>query len=154
MLQIILWIVISLLSGFIGSYFTISAIPTWYAQLHKPVFNPPNWVFGPVWTTLYIMMGTAMGLVSVQKIKKKMSKKPAYVAFGLQLLFNCLWSIVFFGLKLPALALLGIALLWVAIATTIKVFYPINRIAAYLMIPYLLWVSFASLLNLMIVLLN
>ncbi len=152
--NIILWIFISTLSGAIGSFFTMNAIPTWYAQLQKPFFNPPNWIFGPVWTLLYTMMGIAMGLIASQKIKKKHVKKQAYQIFLVQLVLNCLWSIIFFGLKNPPLALAEILILWGSIAMTIKTFHPLNRWAAYLLIPYLAWVSFATLLNLMIVVLN
>ncbi len=152
--NIILWIFISTLSGAIGSFFTMNAIPTWYAQLQKPFFNPPNWIFGPVWSLLYGMMGIAMGLIASQKIKKKHVKKQAYQIFLVQLALNCLWSIIFFGLKNPPLALAEILLLWASIFITIKTFQPLNRWAAYLLIPYLAWVSFATLLNLMIVILN
>jgi benzodiazapine receptor len=152
--NIIFWILISTLSGAIGSFFTVSAIPTWYLQLQKPFFNPPNWIFGPVWSLLYCMMGIAMGLIASQKIKKKNIKKRAYQVFLVQLGLNCLWSIIFFGLKNPPLALAEILLLWASIFITIKTFQPLNRWAAYLLIPYLAWVSFATLLNLMIVVLN
>jgi tryptophan-rich sensory protein len=154
MKNIILWIFISTLSGAIGSFFTVSAIPTWYLQLQKPFFNPPNWIFGPVWSLLYGMMGIAMGLIASQKIKKKHVKKKVYQIFSVQLALNCLWSIIFFGLKTPLFALLEIILLWGAIFLTIKTFRPLNKWAAYLLLSYLAWVSFATLLNLMIVVLN
>lgn len=133
-------------AGIIGSVFTFSSIPTWYAALNKPSFSPPNWVFGPVWTILYLLMGISLYLVWQKK------KVPA--VFWVQLVLNALWSVIFFGLKNPVLAMLDIAVLWVAIYLTIKSFYPISKIAAYLLLPYLLWVTLASVLNLSIVILN
>lgn len=133
-------------AGVLGSIFTFSSIPTWYATLDKPVFSPPNWVFGPVWTILYLLMGISLYLVWQKK------KVPA--VFWVQLALNALWSVIFFGLKNPVLAMLDIAVLWVAIYLTIKSFYSISKIAAYLLLPYLIWVTFASILNLSIVILN
>ena len=153
--QLILSISLCLGAGILGSFFTISSIPTWYAALNKPVFSPPNFVFGPVWTTLYIVMGVALYLVISDKrqvIRK--TREKAIQIFGIQLALNALWSIVFFGMKNPALAFVNIIALWIAIFLTTKVFYKINKFAGYLLIPYLLWVSFATILNLSIVLLN
>ncbi|MDP3733292.1 MAG: TspO/MBR family protein [Candidatus Daviesbacteria bacterium] len=133
-------------AGIVGSFFTFSAIPTWYAALAKPSFSPPNWVFGPVWTILYILMGISLYLVW---LKKKVPN-----VFWIQLILNTAWSIIFFGMKNPTLALVDIIALLVAIILTIKSFYKINKLASYLLIPYLAWVSFASILNLMIVVLN
>lgn len=149
--QLLLSIGLCLGAGVLGSVFTTSAIPAWYATLNKPVFSPPNWIFGPVWTTLYILMGISLYLVWTSKGKLKHN---AINLFFIQLGLNVLWSILFFGLKNPALALAEIIALWVTIFLTIKYFYPVSRLAAYLLIPYLLWVSFASILNLAIVLLN
>lgn len=137
--------------GILGSFFTIPAIPTWYAALNKPFFSPPNWIFGPVWTVLYILMGVSLYLVLISKSK---TKQKAINLFFLQLGLNALWSIIFFGMKNPALALINILLLWIVIFLTIKTFSPISRLASNLLIPYIFWVSFASLLNLMIVILN
>lgn len=144
--QFILSVGLCLGVGGLGSFFTVSSIPTWYATLNKPVFSPPNWVFGPVWTILYFLMGISLYLVWQKK------KVPA--VFWVQLALNALWSIIFFGLKNPVLAMLDIAALWIAIYLTIKSFYPISKIAAYLLLPYLIWVTFASILNLSIVILN
>lgn len=149
--QLVLSIGLCLGTGIIGSVFTTPSIPTWYATLNKPIFSPPNWIFGPVWTTLYILIGIALYLVWISKSKLK---QRGISLFFIQLGLNVLWSILFFGMKNPALALAEIAALWVTIFLTIKYFYPVSRLAAYLLIPYLLWVSFASLLNLSIIILN
>lgn len=143
---------VCLLAGFLGSFFTVSAIPTWYASLNKPFFSPPNWIFAPVWTTLYVLMGISLFIVISNK--KQAIKDKAVVIFGLQLFLNFLWSVLFFGMKNPTLALIDIAALWIAIFLTIKSFSKISKLASNLLIPYLLWVTFASLLNLMIVILN
>lgn len=144
------------LAGLIGSLFTFSAIPTWYAYLIKPTFSPPNYLFGPVWTTLYTLMGISLYLVYQTKIKKggNNQKEKAIRIFYTQLILNALWSIIFFGLKNPGLAFVEIIIMWSYILVTIMRFYKINKIASYLLIPYLLWVSFASVLNLSIALLN
>lgn len=143
-------IAIPLLAGFIGSYFTISSINTWYVTLTKPSFNPPNFVFGPVWTILYILMGISLYLVLSSKKKKDFALK----LFSAQLILNASWSLVFFGLHNLLLSLINIVLLWIAIVWTIKEFIKINKTAGYLLIPYILWVSFASILNFSIFLLN
>lgn len=132
--------------GFLGSFFTVSSIPTWYATLNKPFFSPPNWIFGPVWTILYILMGYSLYLVWVKRVVP--------TVFWIQLFLNFIWSIIFFGMQNPTLALLNIIVLWTAIFLTIKSFHRINKLAGQMLIPYLLWVTFASLLNLSIVLLN
>ena len=140
-----------LLTGFVGSYFTLTSINTWYQILNKPFFNPPNFLFGPVWTILYILMGISLYLVLQSKSK---NKDLAVKVFFVQLFLNFLWSFIFFSLQNPFLALLEITILWIAIFVTIRLFLPISKTAAYLLIPYILWVSFAFLLNLSIVLLN
>jgi translocator protein len=150
-LKLLISIGICLGAAILGSFFTISSIPTWYAALNKPFFSPPNWIFGPVWTTLYILMGISLYLVWISKIK---SKQKAINLFLIQLGLNALWSIIFFGMKNPILALVDIIALWITIFLTIKTFYTISKLAANLLVPYILWVSFASLLNLMIVVLN
>ena len=137
-------------TGALGSFFTISSIPTWYATLNKPFFTPPNFVFGPVWTTLYVLMAIALYLVLSKKTKDKL---PLYY-FLIQLLLNFLWSVIFFYLHLPVIAYLEIVLLWIFTALTIKSFYKYSRKASYLMVPYILWITFASFLNLGVVLLN
>ncbi len=149
--QLFLSIGICLGAGFIGSFFTYSAIPDWYAGLNKPPFNPPNWVFGPVWTLLYILMGISFYLIWISKSKLK---QKGIKIFSIQLILNTSWSIVFFGFKNPELAFINIIVLWIAIFLTIKSFFKISKVSAYLLVPYLLWVSFAGILNFSIVLLN
>lgn len=146
-------IVICEAAGILGSIFTMSEIPTWYATLAKPALNPPSWIFGPVWTTLYAMMGIAVFLVW-QKGTHKKEVRNALGIFAIQLALNTAWSILFFGLHNPFLALIDIVLMWCAIAVTIRVFYKITKPAAYLLIPYILWVSFATYLNYSIWMLN
>lgn len=145
-LKLFFAIVISEAAGIIGSLFTASAIPGWYAGLVKPEFNPPNWVFGPVWTTLYALMGIAAFLVWKRGSERR-EVKTALAIFVGQLALNTLWSIIFFGLNNPGAAFIEIILLWIAIAITIAVFAKISRAAAWLLVPYLLWVSFAGYLN-------
>ncbi|MEK7112834.1 MAG: TspO/MBR family protein [Patescibacteria group bacterium] len=145
------YLFVPLLVGVLGSIFTSPAIPTWYASLNKPFFNPPSWLFAPVWTILYLMMGYAAYLVSQSKSKLKAT---ALKYFWLQLTANFFWSLIFFGLRHPTLAFLEIIILWVLIYKTKLEFLKISKLAGYLLIPYLLWVSFATLLNLSIVLLN
>jgi benzodiazapine receptor len=148
---LLFFVLISLLAGFIGSVFTFSAIPTWYVDLNKPTFTPPSWLFGPVWTLLYIVMGVA-GYLVWDKNKRRTDK--ALNLFFIQLGFNALWSILFFGLKDPRLAFFEIVVLWFCVAATTYLFFKIKRTAGYLFVPYLLWVTFASILNFSIVLLN
>jgi len=146
-------IVVAELAGAIGSVFTVSAIPNWYAGLVKPALNPPSWVFGPAWTTLYALMGIAAFLIWKSGWDKKEVKKVLGV-FGIQLVLNALWSIIFFGLHSPGWALVDIIALWFAIVWTMVVFYKISKPAAYLLVPYILWVSFVSYLNYSIWMLN
>ncbi len=152
-LKLLTFILICEAVGLAATPFTIAAIPTWYATLIKPSFSPPNWIFGPVWTILYAMMGIAAYLIWEKGLRNK-KVKIALTYFAIQLLFNFLWSFLFFGLHNPLLALLDIALLWIFILITTMKFYRLSKPAAYLMIPYLIWVTFASLLNLSIVRLN
>lgn len=152
-LPLILSVGVSFLAAGIGSVFTTSAIDTWYTTLQKPFFNPPNWIFGPVWTLLYLMMGISLYIVWNTKTHTK-ERRQGLSFFFVQLALNVLWSILFFGLKSPFLALLGILLLWVMIYLTIKNFFKISRTAGWLLIPYLVWVSFATVLNLSLVFLN
>lgn len=146
-------IIMSLMAGAIGSAFTFTGIESWYAYLNKPSFNPPNWIFGPVWTTLYILMGVSLYLIWQKGLKDKYIRK-SFKIFIIQLIFNSLWSVVFFGMQSPGLALFIIIVLWSLILTLIIRFYKIKKIAAYLLIPYILWVSFASILNFSIWILN
>lgn len=138
-------------AGILGSFFTVSSISTWYATLTKPSFSPPNYIFGPVWTILYALMGISLYLVWTSKNK---SKQQAVNLFLIQLGLNAIWSIIFFGLKNPGLAFIEIIALWVAIFLTIRTFQKVSKIASYLLYPYLVWVSFASVLNLSILILN
>ncbi len=144
-LKLIISILLSLSAGALGGLATASSVGSWYATLEKPVFNPPSWLFGPVWTLLYIMMGIALFLI--WRIKDAPGKKRAMMWFWIQLILNALWSPAFFGLESPLLGLVIIVPLWVAILMTIKAFYPINKLAGGLLIPYFLWVSFATILN-------
>ncbi len=151
--KLIIAIVACELAGIIGSLFTISAIPNWYATLVKPAFNPPSSVFGPVWTTLYALMGIAAFLVW-KKGFRRMDVRKALLVFGVQLILNATWSIVFFGLQSPAWALVNIIALWFAIVSTMILFYKISKPAMWLLVPYILWVSFAMYLNYSIWMLN
>jgi len=153
MIKLALSILACLVAGFIGSAATMPSIPTWYASLQKPAFNPPNWIFAPVWTTLFIMMGVAAFLVWDKGLENK-KVRISLAIFGLQLLLNVLWSMLFFGLQSPLYAFIDILVLWALILATMIYFYRISAAAAYLLIPYILWVSFASALNLSIVILN
>lgn len=141
------------LVGIIGSVFTIPAIPIWYATLNKPPFAPPNWIFGPVWTLLYFLMGVSFYLIWQQDWGKK-KVRVARNYFLAQLVLNFIWSPIFFGLRSPLSGLVIIVAMWILIVMTIKKFYPLSKWAAYLLVPYLLWVSFATLLNAFIVVLN
>lgn len=149
--RLIASIAICLSAGAIGSVFTAGSIDTWYRGLNKPAFTPPDWLFAPAWTTLYILMGVSLYLVWSGGFRKNQS---AIGIFFLQLILNAIWSIIFFGLKNPELALAEIIVLWLVIIWTIWAFFPIAKIAAYLLVPYLVWVTFASFLNLSIVFLN
>lgn len=146
MKKLIFSIFICLCAGFIGSFFTSPAIPTWYATLQKPSFAPPNWVFFPVWTSLFIMMGISLFLVWQKGWDDKKVKTAVYI-FAAQLILNALWSAAFFGLRSPLLGLIEIIILLIVIIATILSFMEISRTAAYLLIPYILWVSFAAIVN-------
>ncbi|MBI2310405.1 tryptophan-rich sensory protein [Candidatus Collierbacteria bacterium] len=140
-------------AGIVGSIYTLQSVKWWYPTLTKPQFNPPAWVFGPVWTILFILMGLSLYLVWNKGLKKK-GVIDGIALFGVQLILNITWSYLFFGIRNPFLALVEISVLWGAILLTAWKFYKIDRTAGYLMIPYFLWVGFASYLNLSIVLLN
>jgi len=144
-------IAICQMAGVVGSFFTASSIATWYAALNKPAFSPPNWLFGPAWIILYFLMGVSLYIVWESRAK---GKKTALAFFSAQLALNALWPVIFFGLKSPLLAFIVIIALWLAILLTILKFYRISGKAAYLLMPYILWVSFAAILNLAIVFLN
>jgi len=141
----------------LGSLFTMTQIATWYAGLHKPTFSPPNWIFGPVWTILYILMAIAMYLVWNYKTKNRVeheSRTTGLLYFFIQLTCNSLWSIIFFGLHAPLAAFIVILFLWIFIYLSMQKFFKVSKTAGQLLIPYLVWVSFASILNLSIILLN
>ncbi|MDO8492994.1 MAG: TspO/MBR family protein [bacterium] len=149
--KLIIAIAVSELAGIIGSVFTIPSVAGWYAGIVKPALNPPAWVFGPVWTTLFALMGIAAFLIcssyAEASADKKKGIKVALILFGIQLVLNTLWSIIFFGLHSPGGALVEIIFLWLAILATIIAFAKISRPAAWLLVPYILWVSFAMYLN-------
>jgi translocator protein len=138
---LLLWLLLPLLAGAFGSQFQPGA---WYAALDKPSWNPPSWVFGPVWTVLYIMMGVAAWLVWD---RYRGAARTALAVFVVQVVFNGLWSYLFFGLQSPALAFAGIVILWSLIVTTLVLFWRARTVAGVLLLPYLAWVSFAAVLN-------
>lgn len=144
-IELIICIAIPLLVGGIAGYATSSSMNSWYSNLNKPFFNPPSWVFGPVWTILYLLMGISLYLIWKQPASTKRSK--SLQIFFLQLLLNFAWSFIFFKFEQTGLALLEIIVLWLAILTMLFFFYKLNRIAAYLQFPYLAWVSFATVLT-------
>lgn len=141
------------LVGIMSTPFTIASIPTWYRTLNKPFFSPPNWIFGPVWTILYALMGVSLYLVWEKGIKNRKTKT-ALLYFFIQLALNFLWTFIFFGFHSPLAAFVTIVILWIMILVSIRKFYPLSKTAAYLLIPYILWVSFASVLNFSIIVLN
>jgi benzodiazapine receptor len=141
------------LAGFVGSLFTAPNIATWYDMIHKPAFTPPDAVFAPVWITLYILMGIAAFLVWNKGIRTE-GVDIAISVFVIQLILNMLWSIAFFGMHSPLAGLIVIGALWVAILLTIVSFFKISMAAGILLIPYILWVGFAAVLNYSIVILN
>lgn len=151
-LRLLISILIPIAAGYIGSIFTTSSVGSWYTTINKASFNPPGWIFAPVWTALYIMMGIAFYYLW-KSSQSAFRSKSIYLYFA-QLVLNVLWSLLFFGLKNPLFALIDIFLLFTAISYSIFLFYKISRISSYLFLPYLLWVSFASVLNLSIVILN
>ena len=174
--KLVIAIILSELAGVIGSVFTISAISIWYAGLVKPALSPPSWVFGPVWTILYFLIGISLFLVwknnwkttnPILENRRKawdawserlwtgdLQKENAIAIFTVQYILNILWSFIFFGLYLPIFAFFEILALWFTIIFTIVNFYRISKLAAYLLIPYILWVSFAAYLNYSIWMLN
>lgn len=144
--KLIFSIIISESIGVIGAVFTMPAISTWYVSLNKPLLSPPNWVFAPVWTIIFAVMGVSVYLVWQKGLDRK-SVKIALTIFIIQLVLNSLWSIIFFGFKNIGLAFGELIILLVAIFTTTLLFYKISRLAAWLLVPYILWVIFAGYLN-------
>lgn len=151
-IKLIFSLILPLSIGAFAGMFTSKAIPVWYATLNSPSFNPPNWLFGPVWTTLYILMGISFYLIWKQE--KSEERNFAMLAFLIQLALNFAWSFIFFYFNKIGFAFAEIVLLWLSIVLMIIRFYKIKPITAYINIPYLLWVSFASMLNLSYYLLN
>ena len=152
--KIILVVIVCLLVGYLSSFVTKEGVITWYPTLKKPFFNPPNWIFAPVWSVLYVCMGIAGGLVWSEFDKDKELVKKALFFFIAQLLLNAIWSYLFFGLHNILLALIEIILLWLIIYETYLLFKKINKTAAVLFIPYLTWVAFATILTIFIYILN
>jgi len=144
-ISLALSILIAQAAGMIGSVFTVSSVGTWFETIAKPSWNPPGWVFGPVWITLYTLMGVSGYLVWQQRDMP--GAKLALSIYGIHLVFNALWSVLFFGLKNPGLAFAEILVLLSLIVATTVLFWKINSWAGMLMIPYIAWVSFAAFLN-------
>lgn len=146
LLKFIIAVTIPLVVGAIAGFFTSSSVNGWFTTLNKPSFNPPNWLFAPVWTMLYIMMGIALFLTWKSKAEL-LTKKTAITLFFVQLAFNFLWSFIFFYAQQPGWALVDIIILWLMIVCTIFYFGKISAAAAWLLVPYICWVSFATILN-------
>jgi benzodiazapine receptor len=152
-IKLVIGILASFAAGGIGSLFTFRAIPTWYASLKKPPYTPPNWVFGPIWTILYILMGISVFLIW-QKGLATDGAMLAFILFWIQLAFNALWSIIFFGMKSKGGGVITIIVLWLLILATIITSSRVSGWAAALLTPYIVWVSIASYLNVGVWLLN
>lgn len=147
------------LAGWVGICFVAAALGgaatdtgAWYASLAKPAWNPPRWVFGPVWTVLYALMGVAAW--RVWKARGFAGARGALALFGVQLVLNVLWSVLFFGMRRPDLALVDVLLLWIAVLATLVAFWRVRRVAGWMLAPYLAWVTFAAALNYAIVRMN
>lgn len=151
--KILLSIIVCLLIGILGSLFTAPSIQGWYTGLIKPSFSPPNWLFGPAWTLLYILMGISVALVWHKGTKNKKVKE-ALKIFGIQLALNAVWSPVFFGARSLFLGLIIIIFMWIFIVKTIIAFKKVDKLASYLLYPYIAWVSFATVLNFSVWILN
>ena len=134
------------LAAYLGSALTTPSIGTWYATINKPAFNPPNYLFAPVWTSLFLLMGIAFFLI-LKEGKDKKYFRAAYLSFGAQLFLNVYWSFLFFFAHEPTLAFFGLVSLWSMIIVNIYYFFQIKKTAAYLLFPYILWVTFAGVLN-------
>lgn len=145
LIKLIISLLLPLSVGAVAGMFTSQAVPTWYASLNRPSFSPPNWVFGPVWSTLYTILGVSFFLIWKENPSKQ--RNLAIIVFSIQMLLNFVWSFIFFYFNMIGAALIEIILLWLSIVTMIYLFYKIKPLAAYLNIPYLLWVSFATILN-------
>ena len=143
--KLVISIMITVGLGSLGGIFTVAEIPNWYAGLNKPFFNPPNWLFGPVWTLLYLLMGISFYLI--WKLSSSEERTRAIWLFSIQFVLNFFWSIIFFKYHLLGWAFVEIMAMWVFILLTILQFKQLSNWAAYLLMPYLLWVSFATILN-------
>ncbi|MEA1963547.1 MAG: TspO/MBR family protein [Candidatus Aerophobetes bacterium] len=151
--KLVISVIVCQMAGVIGSAFTAPSIPTWYATLKKPPFTPPNWLFAPVWISLFFLMGISAFLVWRKGLGSR-QVRIALTIFVVQLIFNILWSVVFFGFQSPLGGLIVISVLWVAILLTILKFLKVSRPAGFLLLPYISWVSLAALLNASIFLVN
>lgn len=144
-IKLLVSIILPLSLGAIAGMFSAQSVPEWFSTLNKPSFNPPSWIFGPVWTTLYILMGISLFLVWKQNVSKERNR--AMMVFIVQLLLNFVWSFIFFYFNMIGFALIEIILLWINLVIMLVLFYRIKPVAAYINIPYLLWVTFATILN-------
>jgi benzodiazapine receptor len=142
--------------GIIGSFFTFSSVTNWFPMLVKPWFSPPSWLFGPVWIIMYFLMGLSLYIIwnSKAELSKQKYRKQFFILFGIQLILNALWSFLFFGLKTPIYGLIDILFIDIVVAMTIIYAYRVSKYAAILLAPYMVWITFATLLNFDIVLLN
>ena len=153
-IKIAVWVVICLVVGYVSSMYTRSSITTWYPTLEKPFFNPPNWIFAPVWTLLYILMGVSAGLIWDKIASQKELVKKGLLLFSIQLILNAFWSILFFGWNNILLSLIEIILLFLFIFETYLTFKKLDKTASLLLLPYMAWVLFASILTASIYFLN
>jgi len=153
-IKLLVSVIVCQLAGVIGSIFTASSVKTWYAAINRPSFTPPNWLFGPVWLFLFLLMGISLFLAWSHPSAAPKDRKRALIIFGAQLALNTFWSYAFFGLESPLFGFIVIVILWITILMTIIRFLKISELAGWLLIPYILWVSFASVLNFVILLLN
>lgn len=144
--KFIIAVAIPLVVGSLSGFFTVTGVESWYQTINKPAWNPPNWLFGPVWTTLYVMMGVALFIIWKSDTSTEL-KKIAYTLFAIQLVFNFFWSFIFFNQHLVGWALIEMVIMWVFILLTIFSFAQVDKIAAWLLVPYNSWVSFAIILN-------
>lgn len=151
-IKLIAAVALTVVFGAVGGLVTAPEIPVWYAGLTKPSFNPPSWLFAPVWTTLYVLMGISLFLIWKQPVSKERNK--AILFFISQFILNMAWSFIFFGMHETGWALVEMIILWLAILLTIFSFTKFSRIAAWLLVPYIVWVSFAMILNVAIWRLN
>ncbi len=152
--KLLVSLIVCQLAGVIGSIFTASSVETWYFAISKPSFTPPDWLFAPVWIFLFLLMGLSLFLVWSHPSAVPKHRRRALIIFGAQLALNAFWSIAFFGLKSPLFGFIVIVILWIMISMTIIRFLKISSLAGWLLIPYILWVSFAGVLNFAIFLLN